>query len=117
MNIKKLRNQRGWSQTDLAQKIQISNSYMSQMESGERKPSYEVLVKLADAFGVSIDELIGRSVILPAMEDGWYWVRRQNGSTLFPCQYYAKKKAFWDGEYRDDLVVLSEKINPPGDMV
>ena len=34
---------------------------LSRYESGERKPDYEILVKIADFFDVSTDYLLGRS--------------------------------------------------------
>lgn len=44
-------------------------------------------------------------------EPGWYWCRRPNGWTPFPCQWNGK--VFFDGRYRDDLIVLSKRLKPP----
>lgn len=51
----------GWSQEKLAKKADLSAAAISHFETGKRLPSFENLVKLADAFDVSIDRLIGRN--------------------------------------------------------
>ncbi|GAB7387257.1 helix-turn-helix domain-containing protein [Bacillaceae bacterium] len=58
--IKKLRQDRNLLQKDLAARVQISRSALAKYESGERTPDIETLIKIADAFGISLDELVGR---------------------------------------------------------
>ena len=60
--IKKLRQERGLSQQELAQKTGLSASSIGMYEQGRRKPSFEVLQLFADTFNVDIDYLLGRSV-------------------------------------------------------
>lgn len=48
------------SKTELASRSGLTVSAISQFESGDRDPSLESLVKLADAFGVATDYLVGR---------------------------------------------------------
>lgn len=59
--IAELRDQRGWTQEELAQSIGITRAALSHYEKNRRKPDFEILTKLADKFGVSIDYLIGRT--------------------------------------------------------
>ena len=59
--IKLLREQAHLTQLELAQILNISNSALSQYESGSRAPSDEMKAKIADHFGVSLDYLYGRS--------------------------------------------------------
>ncbi|QTD41945.1 helix-turn-helix domain-containing protein [Sporosarcina sp. Te-1] len=59
--IKKLREHEGIQQIDFAKKIGVSNVVLSRYESGERKPDYDVLQKIADFFGVTTDYLLGRT--------------------------------------------------------
>ena len=60
-NLINLRKQRDWSQEKLAQKAGISYNTLIKIERGGIKnPKIETVIKLADAFGVSIDRLIGR---------------------------------------------------------
>ena len=47
-NIKRLRKQKGWSQTELAKKIGSHLSHVNRTKIGKYKPSVDVLVKLAD---------------------------------------------------------------------
>ena len=54
------REQLGLSQKELAQKLNIGKSTMSQYESDERRPSDEIKLQLCDIFSISLDELLGR---------------------------------------------------------
>lgn len=49
--LRQERQKRRWKQTEVAQAIGISKQMVNDMETGRRKPSYEVLVKLLDLFG------------------------------------------------------------------
>lgn len=57
--IASLRKQKGWSQTDLAGKTDISQVMVGKYERGDAIPSIEVAKRIADAFGVSLDYLVG----------------------------------------------------------
>lgn len=50
------------SQTQLAKKVGTSQSAISQMEGGERKPSFDMLRRLAKALNVSPAHLLGEEV-------------------------------------------------------
>jgi transcriptional regulator with XRE-family HTH domain len=56
-SIKQLRKKRCWSQTQLAQKMEIHQKQVSVYERGRNVPSTEVLIKLVDIFDVSLDYL------------------------------------------------------------
>ena len=58
--IKELRQNRGFSQAQLAELLSISPQTVDEYELGGIKPPAETLVILADLFGVSIDYLFGR---------------------------------------------------------
>jgi len=57
-NIKRLRKQKGWSQTELAEQTGSHLSHINRIETGKYKPSVDVLVKLADVFDVSLNALV-----------------------------------------------------------
>mgnify|MGYP002678310226 CR=1 FL=1 len=57
--IKQLRLAAGMTQRELAQRINVGNTTLSQYESGARVPSDEVKLKIAMVFGVSVDYLLG----------------------------------------------------------
>lgn len=60
--IKDLRNKYKLTQTELAEKVGVTKSTVAAYENDSRQPSYEVLVKMASVFNVSLDYIIlGRS--------------------------------------------------------
>jgi SOS-response transcriptional repressor LexA len=64
--VRSLRLRRGMSQFDLADVVGIDNSYLSRIESGERRPSPKILKKFAEVLHYSYDDLIVTSGILSA---------------------------------------------------
>ncbi len=56
--IKNLRKKRGWSQADLALKINGDAGQISRYENGKITPSVEAIVKFAALFDVSVDYLL-----------------------------------------------------------
>lgn len=59
--IKRLRENAGLTQRELADKFNIGYSTFSQYESGQRTPSDDVKILLANYFGVSVDYLLGNN--------------------------------------------------------
>ncbi|MBR1555775.1 MAG: helix-turn-helix transcriptional regulator [Oscillospiraceae bacterium] len=57
--LRKLRKKAGFTQQQLADKIWVSKAAISNYELYERNPSPEILIKLAKAFHVSTDYLLG----------------------------------------------------------
>ncbi|WP_026931640.1 helix-turn-helix domain-containing protein [Glycomyces tenuis] len=57
--LKDLRRRRGTTLTQLAERTGISLSTLSRLESGQRKPTLELLLPLAKAHGVQLDDLVG----------------------------------------------------------
>ncbi len=45
----------------LGEAMNLGESTISQYESGNREPSFDILIRIADYFNVSIDYLLGRS--------------------------------------------------------
>ena len=56
--IVSLRNERGWTQTDLAKRLKCSKQAVWMYEKNQRQPSYEMLEAMADVFNVPIGFLI-----------------------------------------------------------
>lgn len=59
--LKSLRNEKGLTQGELAEKLNISRSTIGMYENGSREPDYETLEAIADYFNVDIDYLLGRT--------------------------------------------------------
>lgn len=59
--IIKLRQDKGITQEELAKLIPVDQSMISYYEKNKKKPSTEVLEKIADIFDVSVDYLLGRT--------------------------------------------------------
>jgi len=59
--LKELRKKAGWSQQKLAEKAGLSYNTITKIEQGAAtKPTIQTMIKMADAFKISIDELVGR---------------------------------------------------------
>lgn len=56
--LTKLRESRGWSKAQLASNSGVSNTYISELESGKKQPTITTIRKLAKALEVSIADLI-----------------------------------------------------------
>lgn len=56
--ILSLRTERGMSQDDLAEKLEVSRQSVSKWETAQSTPDLDKIIKLADLFGVSVDELV-----------------------------------------------------------
>lgn len=57
--IKDLRTAKGIFQRELAAALAVDNTSVSQYERGQRRPSFEALVKLARLLDVSVESLLG----------------------------------------------------------
>lgn len=61
--IKKLRERQNLERSELAKSLGITYHALSKYETDEREPDYDVLVKIANFFNVTIDYLLGRTEI------------------------------------------------------
>lgn len=61
IKLKILRKEKGMTQTQVADAVGLGRQAYAYYEKGEREPSTETLCKLADFFGVTVDELLGRT--------------------------------------------------------
>lgn len=56
--LQKLRNEKGYTQIDVAKRIGISDRALRNIELGKSKPSYKVAINLQTLFNESIDKLL-----------------------------------------------------------
>lgn len=80
--LKRLRAQRGVTLTAISEVTGISKSTLSRLETGQRKPSLELLLPLAQAYRVPLDDLVGA----PEVGDPRLHLKPQrvNGRTVVP---------------------------------
>lgn len=77
-NLKRLRKAKNLTQKELGELCDVSESMIGLVENGNRKPSYELLLKLGEALDCSVDDLL-RGTKNPALneEDGLTDVQRE----------------------------------------
>lgn len=80
--LRAIRRQRETTLADVAAETGISVSTLSRLEAGRRRPTLELLLPLAQSYGVQVDELIGA----PPTGDPRIHLRpvRRNGRTFIP---------------------------------
>ena len=80
--LRAVRQRRGVTLADLSAETGISVSTLSRLESGQRRPNLELLLPLARAHGVPLDELVGA----PATGDPRIHIRpiKRHGQVILP---------------------------------
>lgn len=57
-NIRRIRTKKKMSQGDIARALDVDRGYISNVENGKKNPTLITIKKLADALGISADELL-----------------------------------------------------------
>ena len=57
-NLRRLREENGYSQLRLGLESEVSLHYISDLECGRRNPSFLILTRIAKALGVGVGELV-----------------------------------------------------------
>jgi transcriptional regulator with XRE-family HTH domain len=91
--LRRLRERRGLTLTALAAETGISKSTLSRLETGERKPSLELLLPISQAFHLPLDELVGA----PRVGDPRVRMRprTRNGRLVYPLTGPTSGMAVW----------------------
>jgi putative transcriptional regulator len=55
--LRVLRAERGWSQTDLGERIGVSRQSVNAIETGRYDPSLPLAFRIAELFGMAIEEV------------------------------------------------------------
>jgi putative transcriptional regulator len=55
--LRVLRAERGWSQADLAERLEVSRQSVNAIETGKYDPSLPLAFRLARLFGMAIEEI------------------------------------------------------------
>ena len=65
--IKAARMKQGMTQEELAEPVQVSTAHISKIETAYTKPSFQVVVDIANALKISIDELLVDNYTYPSV--------------------------------------------------
>ena len=57
-NMKRIRIKKKMSQGDIARALEVDRGYISNIENGKKNPTLATIQKLANALGISADELL-----------------------------------------------------------
>lgn len=57
-NLKKIRTNKNITQTELAEKLGVDKSFVSNLENGKNNPTLSTIASLAQALGVTTNELL-----------------------------------------------------------
>lgn len=60
--LKELRIKKGYTQTQMAEKLDVTQGAYQKWESGTREPNLENIVKLSKIFKIRTDELLGQTI-------------------------------------------------------
>lgn len=55
--VRNLRSERGWTQEEMAERVDLHRSYLASIESGSRNPTLDVIVKIANGLHVPVSQL------------------------------------------------------------
>ncbi|MEU4038924.1 helix-turn-helix domain-containing protein [Streptomyces collinus] len=86
--LRTAREQRGATLTGVSQATGISMSTLSRIETGRRKPNLEVLLQLAKAYDISLDELAGTAPVAPTGRHISTRRRPDDGKAVLPLTRY-----------------------------
>jgi transcriptional regulator with XRE-family HTH domain len=102
--LKQLRVQRGATITSVAAATGISKSTLSRLETGQRRPSLELLLPLAQAYHVPLDDLVGA----PDVGDPRIRLKPQRvkGRTVIPLTRHPGGVQAWK------IVIPTSKVDP-----
>ena len=56
--LRAMRMNKGWSQEELAARLEVSRSHIGRLETGEKQPSLKMLFRLADAMEIPASDII-----------------------------------------------------------
>lgn len=97
-NLQKIRKSNGFTQERLAEKLECSTRYVSDIEQDNSKPSYEVLVKFCNAFNIGLDEIfkeyldIKKDTIINYELKGYEKLSKQDQNTIAHLISFFNKK-------------------------
>lgn len=103
--IKRLREQRPWSQQELADQLNVTRQTISKWERGKSYPDLESLVTLTGLFGVSADELLGLTQPVKSRSRLTWWLHRGGSSKV--STFNNTKSTKWYSTGHDRVIIAT----------
>jgi transcriptional regulator with XRE-family HTH domain len=105
--LKELREENNISRSDLAEILGVSTQTIANYENGHREPNFDILLKIADYFNVTVDYLIGRSNYRTVEEQ----ITKRNKFERFVIENLPS--AVWDEKIEKEVGTFIEEILEP----
>lgn len=102
-NIKKFRKKKGMTQSELGEKLNVSQQMIGQYENGKNSPQMSTLKKIANALEVKVADLMGISDYLDEVESD---IKR---TTSFYDYLGLLGYEIHENEYSDNLVMYAKE--------
>lgn len=96
MRLKELRKAKKLKQIDIAEMLSCSQGVYSRYESGEREPPFDIMKKLAEIYGVTVDYLMGGAL---------------SEATTTTAQVPAQEKAPADDPLTEQIMAKARTMN------
>ena len=100
--IRELREERHWSQEEMAERLGMSKNGYAKIERGESKPNIERLHQIAQTFGIDMIELLRTN-------DKNVVVQTQNHNANYHYNHYANNELLQAEIERMNLIIAHQK--------
>lgn len=97
-NLKVIRKERGLSQEDLAELLDVSRQAVSKWEQGDGYPEMEKVLFLSRELKISLDDLMGEADYTPtpaAPPSGRIFIKSFDGKSLVNCMKVSSSRVSW----------------------
>ena len=97
-NLQHIRKSNGYTQEKLAENIEVSVRYISDIEQDRAKPSYEVLIRICNLFEITLDQVfseylsVEKNKILEYSLAGYDKLAKEDKKTIQHLISYFNKK-------------------------
>lgn len=97
--LQSIRKSHGYTQEKLAEKIECSTRYIGDIEQDKSKPSYEILIRICNAFNIGMDEIFSEHLNIKGRKEnnialyGFEKLKQANQETILHMIEYFNKKA------------------------
>lgn len=109
INLKELRKERGWNQQELADRLSVSKSHVSEMEAGIKNPSTPLLERMSSVFEIPMRDLFGRDAEAVVLAPG---IPASDSPDLIPV--YSVQASAGPGSFVTDEEIVDRLAFPRG---